>query len=71
MQRKDQFDRARLWKAIDARMCADSLTYREAGKQIGIEGSTLWRFAYRPARIETIIKICAWLGKPIDSFVRK
>jgi hypothetical protein len=70
MKRKPTFDWESLWKEVEARRAWDALTYRAAAQQIGVNLSTLWRIKIRPASVETLVKVCAWLKVPMDSFVK-
>jgi len=48
-------------------------TIREAAKECGLKAATFWRameMKNESAEINTILKICSWLGKPITDFIK-
>jgi len=68
---KWKFNRQAFWEDIESKMSLDRMTYREAADAIGITAPTLWRIQKRKPDVDTVARVCQWLGRPLDKFVTK
>ena len=63
------FDHPAYARAIEARMDAYGLTFRQAAEQAGLSAATILRMLAHLPDIRTFIKTCQWLGMTPDAFV--
>ena len=66
-----RFDGSALFAALDRQRTARRLTWEEVGREIGVSAATIKR-TQRGGRMEVdgILALVAWLGVPVETFVR-
>jgi len=67
-----RFDSKALYAALDAQRAARNLSWQQVSKEIGVSVATITR-TRKGGRLEVdgMLAMVAWLGVPVESFVRE